>query len=265
MNLIHKKKIAKKLIHTLGLNLSYSIDNDSVKHLLKKLKPHNVGYDLIRLGPKGDSGYLVPDDLQNIEACFSPGCDNKFEFEEDCFNKKMKIFIADKTVKDKDVPDRFNFTKKFISSINTGDLMTMDEWVSKSLSNKDSDLLLQMDIEGDEYQNIINMSDKLLNRFRVIVIEFHDLDKLFNSFFFSIASVVFEKLLQNHTCVHIHPNNNNEIITLGKISILPLAEFTFIRNDRVKYKKKINKFPHPLDQDCVAELTTQVLPKMWFE
>tara|TARA_B100000795_G_scaffold221266_1_gene175903 strand:- start:576 stop:1358 length:783 start_codon:yes stop_codon:yes gene_type:complete len=259
------KKIFKKLINATGLNLSLAADNNSIKSLINKLKPYNVGYDLIRLGPDADSGYLLPNDLEGIEACFSPGCDNKYQFEENCFDRNMKVFIADKTVENKDVPAKFNFTKKFISSISNEDFMTIDQWVSNSVSNENSDLLLQMDIEGDEYQCILNMTDELLNRFRIIVIEFHDLDKLFNSFFYRIVSVVFEKLLQNHTCVHIHPNNNLEIITIDGISIPPLSEFTFIRNDRVKSKKSINTFPHPLDQDCVSGKTTQTLPNMWFE
>lgn len=37
--------------------------------------------DLIRLGPNGDGGYLVPDDLTGIEACFSPGVCATSEFE----------------------------------------------------------------------------------------------------------------------------------------------------------------------------------------
>jgi hypothetical protein len=259
------KKNIKKLVHKVGLNLSAASDNNSLESLIKMLHPCSTGFDLVRLGPDGDSGYLLPNDLDGIDACFSPGCDNKFQFEDNCYEKNMKIFIADKTVEEKDVPKKFNFTRKFVSSISNNDFMTIDDWVSNSLSNKESDLLLQMDIEGDEYQCILNMSNDLLNRFRIIVIEFHDLDKLFNSFFYKIAFVVFEKLLQNHTCVHIHPNNIREVITINNISIPPLAEFTFIRNDRIKNKKPQQIFPHPLDNDCVSDKKTQVLPKVWFE
>jgi hypothetical protein len=259
------KRNIKKIINSSGFNLSKASDNELIKSLINKLQPKEVGYDLIRLGPDTDSGYLVPNDLKDIEACFSPGCDNKFQFEENCHERGMKVFIADKTVEKNNVPNKFDFTKKFISSITNKGNMTLDDWVSKSLSDTKSDLLLQMDIEGDEFQCILNMSDELLNRFRVIVIEFHDLDMLFNSFFYRIASVVFEKLLQNHTCVHIHPNNNRETLTIDGISIPPLSEFTFLRNDRIKNKKSIKNFPHPLDQDCVPEKKPQVLPKIWFE
>ena len=43
-------------------------------------------YKLIRLGGRGDGAYLIPDDLENIQACFSPGvCNSKF-FEDDLTN-----------------------------------------------------------------------------------------------------------------------------------------------------------------------------------
>ena len=259
------KNYIKKLVHKVGLNLNAASSSSSIKSLITQLHPFKTNFDLIRLGPNNDSGYLLPNDLEGIEACFSPGCDNKFSFEENCFNRGMKIFIADKTVSENNVPNKFNFTKKFVSSISNKDFMTIDNWVSSSLPNNNSDLLLQMDIEGDEYQCILNMSDDLLNRFRIIIIEFHDLDKLFNNFFYDIASTVFRKLLQNHTCVHIHPNNIREIINIDGISIPPLAEFTFIRNDRIKSKKPQRVFPHLLDQDCVPNKKTQVLPNIWFK
>lgn len=259
------KKNIKKLINATGYNLNKAANKENIISLIKRLRPYDIGYDLIRLGPNADSGYLLPNDLNEIEACFSPGCDNKYQFEEHCFDRGMKIFIADKTVENSNVPDKFNFTKKFISSLSNDNFMTMDQWVSNSLPNNESDLLLQMDIEGDEYQCILNMTDNLLNRFRIIVIEFHNLDMMFNNFFYKIASVVFDKLLQNHTCVHIHPNNKREVLTIDGISIPPLTEFTFIRNDRVKRKKETKTFPHLLDQDCVPENPPQILPKVWFE
>jgi hypothetical protein len=41
--------------------------------LLERLYPVEGGHPLIRVGPDGDGGYLLPDDLSGIVACFSPG------------------------------------------------------------------------------------------------------------------------------------------------------------------------------------------------
>ena len=43
-----------------------------------------------------------------------------------------------------------------------------------------------MDIEGSEYPVILDTPSDTLNKFRIMIIEFHDLDLIFNSQFFEI-------------------------------------------------------------------------------
>jgi hypothetical protein len=45
----------------------------TLRDLLTRVRPVKTNFDLIRLGSKNDGGYLVPDDLDGIVACFSPG------------------------------------------------------------------------------------------------------------------------------------------------------------------------------------------------
>lgn len=141
--------------------------------------------------------------------------------------------------------------------------MTIDDWVEDSLPQSESDLLLQMDIEGFEYEVLLGMSSKLLNRFRIIVVEFHNLDELWNKSFYSIVSRVFDKLLQNHTCVHNHPNNCCGSMKFGQIEIPCSTELTFIRNDRIENSHLAQTFPHPLDCDNTSN-TPIYLPKCWY-
>ena len=51
-----------------------------------QLRPQSMPYKLIRLGGRGDGAYLLPDDLENIEACFSPGVSYSKFFEDDLTN-----------------------------------------------------------------------------------------------------------------------------------------------------------------------------------
>ena len=225
-------------------------DQSNIKSLMHNLSPQNFGNNLIRLGPEGDGGYIVPDDLVGIEACFSPGVCFESGFEKDCAELGMKVFMADRSVeKPADCHDLFTFTKKYVGVTTNSEFMTVDDWVSQSLTNKNSDLLLQIDIEGYEYETFLGMSDSLMRRFRVIVAEFHDLEELWNRPFFKLASRAFQKILQTHTCVHIHPNNCSPPLNKGGLSIPPVAEFTFLRNDRIHNSSFVNDFPHPLDFD----------------
>lgn len=255
LNVFYRRKIlSTKLTH-----------DDDLQLLLNSLHPVFCGKELIRLGPDGDGGYLVPDDLEGIKACFSPGVDRVSGFESDCANMGMKVFLADKSVeKPPESHDLFQFSKKYIGVTTNDDFMTLDDWVKSSLPESQDDLMLQIDIEGSEYEVFLGASDQLLKRFRIIVAEFHHLDQLWNKPFYRLASRAFEKLLQTHTCVHNHPNNCSDSIKIDDIEIPLVTEFTFIRNDRIKNASYVDKFPHPLDCDNTQN-PPLYLPKCWYK
>ena len=239
-------------------------DQNSLKDFLGKLSPVEFPGGLLRLGPDGDGGYLVPNDLNDIGACFSPGVSFVSGFEKECAERGMKIFLADRSV---DGPaenhDLFSFTKHFIGSYTTEGFLTIDGWVNDSVEDNDTDLMLQIDIEGFEYEVFLSATEKLMKRFRVIVVEFHELDKLFVESSYRFMSRVFQKILSTHTCVHIHPNNVFPSVKRGDIIIPPIMEFTFIRHDRLSPGAiPATQFPHPLDADC-TDNAPLILPACW--
>ena len=141
--------------------------------------------------------------------------------------------------------------------------MTMADWVRSARADDTGDLLLQMDIEGCEYETLLSMPDDLLQRCRVAVIEFHGLHQLWSRPFFRVASMAFYKLLQTHACVHLHPNNCRSAIRLQGIDVPRVMEFTFLRRDRFNQASLATQFPHPLDADN-TDADTLVLPECWY-
>jgi hypothetical protein len=237
---------------------------EQVEALIRRLHPIAIDRELIRLGPQGDGGYLVPDDLGGIQACFSPGVNTVSGFENDCAKLGMAVFLADHSV---DGPAAshplFHFSKKYVGVTTDDKFMTLDNWVSSAGLRKDEDLLLQIDIEGFEYEVFLAASDELMKKFRIIVAEFHSLDQLWNRPFFGLASRVFDKILQTHCCVHIHPNNCCGVSAMDGIEIPRTMEFTFLRSDRCKKGASQSKFPHPLDFDN-TENAPLSLPRNWY-
>ena len=260
------KSCLQKTLEYRGQFVTPMTKAEEVQLLINKLRPLSIDKELIRLGPQGDGGYLVPNDLDGISACFSPGVDTISGFEKDCANLGMNVYMADKSV---DLPAEehklFHFAKKFVGVTSNDDFMTMDNWVNDSCLHDDSDLLLQIDIENYEYEVFLSMSDKLMGRFRVIVAEFHLLNQLWSRPFFDLASRAFDKILQTHACVHIHPNNNClPPLRKGGVEIPELLEFTFLRRDRIGNTSYQKTFPHPLDCDNIAKKPTLDLPKCWY-
>lgn len=238
---------------------------EDVLGLINALRPVATDKKMIRLGPKGDGGYLVPDDLRGIDACFSPGVDRISGFEKDCANMGMRVFLADGSVDDAaEYHELFNFTKKNVGITSNEDFMTIDDWVAASLPGSQGDLMLQIDVEGYEYEIFMGMSPDLMKRLRIIVAEFHGLNELWNKPFFQLVSRVFEKVLQTHTCVHIHPNNCCGSVKKKGIEIPLIMEFTFLGNDRVNNVSSAGVFPHPLDCDN-TENPTLPLPACWYK
>lgn len=147
-----------------------------IKELVKKLWPIETNLSLRRYGDCGDGGYLMPTDLNNISACFSPGVDRIASFEQHLSDLGVYSHLADYSVESPPSGLKFKtFTKKFIGPINSDIYITLNEWVGQleSCSNS-SDYILQMDIEGAEYSSILAASDNILKKFKYIVIEIHD-------------------------------------------------------------------------------------------
>lgn len=237
---------------------------DEVAALVRRLHPSRPATGLIRVGPAGDGGYLLPDDLDGIQACFSPGVGNLTGFEEDCARLGMQVFMADGSIDPPPIAHpSMRFERKFIGAITDGDFVTLDDWVRAAIGDDRSDLLLQMDIEGYEYETLLSVPATLLSRFRVVAAEFHDLDQLWNRGFFRLASRAFDKLLRTHACVHIHPNNCVPPIRRRGLTIPPVMEFTFLRRDRTFAGALATEFPHPLDVENTPNPPC-VLPACWY-
>lgn len=247
-----------------GMAVVTRTDLSELGDFIRTLHPLDSGVDLIRLGPEGDGGYLIPDDLDGINYAFSPGVSTISGFEADLAKRGMKVFLADYSV---DHPaesnPNFEFTKKFIGCLSNDVFMTLDDWKDSSLPDDQNDLILQMDIEGAEFETIISTSTKLLSQFRIMVIEFHFLEQLFNKAYFDLVPSAFQKVLQTHSVVHIHPNNCCGLVKRGDLEVPSVVEITFYRNDRLKQKSYCKAYPHPLDQDNMPEHQTLTLPESW--
>ena len=72
-----------------------SVEKKRNTRAISLLKPFDLGHPLIRMGgPTGDGGYLLPDVLDDIKYCFSPGVGLTSEFETQVKEKKeLNLFL----------------------------------------------------------------------------------------------------------------------------------------------------------------------------
>ncbi|MDA4845459.1 FkbM family methyltransferase [Hoeflea poritis] len=258
-------RVVRWYVKRKGFLVERWVGHQVLNQLLKSLRPVTTQHRLIRLGGDTDGGYLVPDDLEGILACFSPGVGDVSEFETDLAKRDIRSFLADHSVEGPASPNpHFSFEKKFVGTTNDEATIRLGDWVETSGCAPDDDLILQMDIEGTEYDVILDVPEDVLSRFRIMVVEFHDLPLFLGRTGFRFAKAVFDKLLRNHTVVHLHPNNNTPVIEFHGLEIPSVMEFTFLRNDRIEQKSPAHTFPHHLDRPNVASRDEIVLPDCWF-
>ena len=251
----------RNLAYRLGISATRSPNRSAIRELLQKLHPVTVNLPLVRVGGDGDGGYLLPDDLQDLRACFSPGVDVTATFESDMIAMGVPCFLSDASVANAPIAgELIDFQKKFIGVVNQDDFVTMDQWVTEKIAGMDGDLILQMDIEGGEWPVLLNISDDLLQRFRVIVLELHGFNAVFDPFGFSMITSCLDRVLNLFNVVHIHPNNSLPLVGPADLKIPRTLEISLLRKDRASVTGFVTSFPHPLDADCAPERPFLKLP-----
>lgn len=256
-------KIFNFFLKYFRVHVDHSISKSKIHKLLNLIKPHDLGFELVRFGSKNDGGYLIPNILDSISTCFSAGVGNNTEFEKNLQEKNLKIFLADGTIKKNSKLKKFNFLKKNLASYSDKNNITLTEWVDINLKKKNN-LLLKLDIEGSEYEIIHSVPQNYLKIFKIIIIEFHYLEKLNNILNYEIFFNCFKKILINFEVAHIHPNNCQGYYIVAGEKFPTALEVSFLRKDICKYKKNISTLPNPLDSKNIEKNPDVIFPKNWF-
>lgn len=224
------------------------IPRDEFQAYWAMLRPYSNGHQLVRIGSQGDGGYLLPNDMEGIKFCFSPGAGAIWTFEEalgELFG--IESFVCDGTIEKYPAFHSLkSFTPKNVGLAESENVISFESWVGAA--GKDSgDLILQMDIEGAEYPILSSIDANFLIKFRTIVLELHDLHLLAipSSFTYQYSQLM-SKLLANFDLVHLHPNAwGGGFIAHG--TLFPrVVEITLHRKDRSRGLESA-RIPHELD------------------
>ena len=260
------KKLIKYVFSLLNIFLYRSIKREELISFIKLFKiqiPSNI--NLIRIGSNHDGGYLVPDILDQIDICFSAGIGDNIQFEKNLSKYNIKSFGIDHTIQD--LPEKvtnYSFLRKKISSFNDNNNITFERWV-KNQNIIDDNLICQIDIEGDEYNLVLDTSNEVFKKFKVLVIEFHNLHKINDEIVYNFYINVFKKILENFNICHIHVNNAENQTKIRGIKVPHLLEITYLRKDFYKSDFKEVKIPNNLDRKNVLNNDDVNFDKNWID
>lgn len=235
-----------------------------VRALFARFQPFDTGFPLIRVGGDHDGGYLLPDDLDGIAAGFSPGVDVMVTFDSEMAARGIPMFLADASVSGIAVPHPLlTFERLYVGAQTRGDTISMQDWIARHAPTE-GDLLLQMDIEGAEYDTLLAMRDADLARFRVVALELHGLDDAFTVEGHARIGALMDKLLAQFVICHLHPNNYYPLASERGIAFPRLLELSLLRRDRTRHTPvPVDALPHPLDMANVPDKPDWICPPFW--
>jgi hypothetical protein len=251
------QKLVELLFNLLSRGLEKRLDHEIVpgttlenhRQILQLLTPVNNNVELIRIGSSADGGYLLPDDLSGVQMCVSPGVANNWGFELELLSiYQIRSLMIDASIETPKLQPGLEFQKLWLGPSNDKNTLSMNSIIRNQLELGNHELLLQMDIEGAEYACLMATDLELLSKFRIAVIEFHDLEMWkINSYFSKVVAPLFGKLTELFDIVHLHPNNGGLNFNWHGVKHPSGIELTFHRKDRANGYSGKRNLPNRLD------------------
>lgn len=249
LKLKHYLHLLEKFIHFEHLKsiLSVDVSQIDINAFYKKLEPFQSEFSLKRVGGNADGGYLIPDREIKWDAIISPGVGGSIAFESELANQDTAVLLIDGTIEPPtDLPKNFYFISKMLRTGQADNGSTNLQELITDSRIKGQNLLLQMDIEGGEWEILLDSTSETLQKFMMIVVEFHNLDYLKEQPDFIRFNSALDNLLKSHFVTHVHPNNAGSFY-FHQFKLYPkVIEVTLVRkNDFMK--GSLSEIPHELD------------------
>lgn len=241
-----------------------SVSRELISDFVTAIRPIDTEHELMRVGSPADGGYLIPNDLDGVKWLFSPGVSTNWSFESALLQRGLVAFLCDGSITNAPTYDaRLTFTRKNLGVTDGNSSMTLESWLESSIGAADGDCILQMDIEGGEYECLLSTPRYILRRFRVIVVEFHALDLITSKLGYLLITRTFQHLAPDFQIVHIHPNNCRKQVRVRGVEIHPVIEVTFLRQDRISTHSPSYRDKHHLDADNDPSRPSVKLASSW--
>jgi hypothetical protein len=219
-------------------NLMQTIVSDAVSqadvlHFCRQFAPRDVeGFAKIRLGNQYDGGYVFIDDFSEISTVISCGISNDVTCDVALADMGMTVLQFDHTVEGPPVQHpKFLFRKQAIDAfgIIPGSVRLWDVVRAEGDPSK-SDILLKIDIDGDEWATFANHPVDQLKRFRQIACEFHWSSRMKDPEYFRQCLRAIENLRKAFFPVHLHANNFVGFSSLMGVPVPEVFEVTFVNS-----------------------------------
>jgi hypothetical protein len=212
--------------------------------------PYDVeGFKKIRLGNKNDGGYIFIDDFADVSMVISCGISNDVTCDLAFAERDIPVLQFDHTVDGPPISNpKFTFHKQAIDAFGAvpGSVRLWDI-VDQEGNREKVDLLLKIDIDGDEWATFANFPIGELKRFRQISCEFHWSSRLKDPDYFSRCLLAITNIRKAFFPAHLHANNFRPFINLMGVPIPEVYEVTFVNSEIYRPGGRQRRAPTEID------------------
>jgi len=214
--------------------------NQKLIDIMALLQPHQAkGYNKIRIGRPGDGGYVHIDDFKDIKLAIGGGLSSDDTWELSMLEKNIPVIAFDHS------------SDYIFQNIDRGYTWYKLPMQGYGSNNSTLDLMLplyadhsviaKIDIEDDEWDMFRYTQLSNLNKFRQIVVEFH------NALTTESALSTFRHLSVHFKVVHVHGNNCCPCYHYEGQNIPDGLELTFANKSYYNLSVSNETFPGILD------------------
>jgi hypothetical protein len=235
---------------SMPLIASSAVSQKDLLHFCSLFAPFEVeGLKKIRLGNDNDGGYIFINDFFDVSLVISCGISNDVTCDLAFAELGKSVLQFDHTVDGPPVRHpKFKFHKQAIDALgNIPGSVKLWDIVKQEGSSSKTDLLLKIDIDGDEWATFANFPVEQLKRFRQISCEFHWSSRLKDPEYFSLCLRAIDNIRTSFFPAHLHANNFVGFSNLMGVPIPEVYEVTFANRDL--YRASISQQGAPTKLD----------------
>ncbi|MFV0280965.1 MAG: hypothetical protein ACK5JM_09450 [Rhodoblastus sp.] len=216
---------------------------------MRLLEPRRVEEAVkARFGSVHDGGYVMLDDFSDLNMALSFGVSVDDSWDLEIARRGVRVLQFDHTIDAAPSShELLQFHKTMIAASPGPGRETLSNLVRTHSRPGRPDILLKIDIEGDEWSVFAETPIEEIGRCAQILCEFHDLRLLCNEDVMRKVRGVFEKLTSRFAVAHVHANNCGPLCNVANVPVPDVLEILYVNRERYRTAATDELFPTALD------------------
>ena len=197
-------------------------------HLLVPKKV--IGKERILIGRRMDGSYVILDDFKNVRVAYSFGIRREIQFDKNLADRGIDVYMYDHTIDSLPYEnDKFHWKKIGITGKNKSNnlLKSLEELIIENGHSSEENMILKMDVEHAEWESLKDISFKILNQFKYILIEYHFKNESFANETLLYYNVI-KKIHKTHQVFYLRCHNLYSVVNFGNNRFCKYLEVSYI-------------------------------------